>query len=61
MTPTTPQDTHAVNAATNAADLTKAQVSAGESESAIPPRKSESGPPGDGSDRLDRLKDSSEV
>lgn len=45
MTPTTPQDTHAVNAATNAADLTKDQVSAGESESAIPPRKSESGPP----------------
>ena len=55
MSPTYLQDTQAANSATNATNLTMTQVSAGASEGAVPPRKSESGASEDGSDRLDRL------
>ena len=55
MNPTTPQDTQAADAATNAADSITTHVSAGASEGAVSSRKSENGASEDGSDRLDRL------
>uniref|UniRef100_A0AAV1UP65 Uncharacterized protein n=1 Tax=Peronospora matthiolae TaxID=2874970 RepID=A0AAV1UP65_9STRA len=61
MSPTDPQDTHAANTDTNAADPTVTRVSAEASDGAESPRKSESRASEHESDRMADWKDSLEA